>query len=103
MDCPLIFHRQGKSIGDFRKVWKAACKAAGVVGGVRGYIPYDCRRTAVRNLTRAGVEESVAMKISGHRTRAVFDRYNIRSNEDIQEAIVKVTEYVSTLPTDNQL
>jgi integrase len=103
LNCPLIFHRRGMPIGDFRKVWKAACKAAGVVGGVKGYVPYDCRRTAVRNLTRAGVEESVAMKISGHRTRAVFDRYNITSDEDIQEAMVKVTEYVSTLPTDSQV
>jgi Phage integrase family len=101
--CPLIFHRRGKPIGDFHKVWGKACAAAGLVGGVKGYIPYDCRRTAVRNLIRAGVEESTAMKISGHRTRSMLDRYNITSDEDIQEAMVKVTEYVSTLPVDSQV
>ncbi|MGC4097350.1 MAG: site-specific integrase [Nitrospira sp.] len=103
LDCPLIFHRRGKLIGDFRKVWKKACQAVGLVGGIKGYIPYDCRRTAVRNLRRAGVEESVAMKISGHRTRSTFDRYNITSENDIQEAMVKVTEYVSTLPVESQV
>ncbi|MGZ8373318.1 MAG: tyrosine-type recombinase/integrase [Nitrospira sp.] len=102
-DCPLIFHRRGEPIGDFRKVWKKACQAGGLVGGVNGYVPYDCRRTAIRNLIRAGVEESVAMKISGHRTRSMLDRYNITSDEDIQKAMVKVTEYVSTLPVDSQV
>ncbi len=103
LDCPLIFHRRGKPIGDFRKVWAKACAAVGLVGGVKGYIPYDCRRTAVRNLRRAGVEESVAMKISGHQTRSTFDRYNITSEDDIQEAMVKVSEYVSTLPVESQV
>lgn len=103
LDCPLIFHRRGTSIGDFRKVWYKACAAAGLVGGKEGYVPYDCRRTAVRNLIRAGVEESVAMKISGHRTRSMLDRYNITSDTDIQEAMVKVTDYVSTLPVESQL
>ena len=101
--CPLIFHRRGKAVGDFRKVWKKACEAVGLVGGLTGYIPYDCRRTAVRNLIRAGVEESTAMKISGHRTRSMLDRYNIQDEQDIQEAMVKVTEYVSTLPVESQM
>ncbi|NOU08627.1 MAG: site-specific integrase [Nitrospira sp.] len=103
LDCPLIFHRRGKVIGDFRKIWKGACEAAGLVGGLNGYIPYDCRRTAVRNLIRSGVEESTAMKISGHRTRSMLDRYNIQDDQDIQEAMVKVTEYVSTLPVESQV
>jgi integrase len=103
LDCPLIFHRRGKPIGDYRKVWKNACQAVGLVGGIKGYTPYDLRRTAVRNLIRAGVEESVAMKISGHRTRAVFDRYNITSDDDIQEAMTRVMEYVSALPVENHV
>jgi hypothetical protein len=64
---------------------------------------YDCRRTAIRNLIRAGVEESTAMKISGHRTRSMLDRYNIQDEQDIQEAMVRVTEYVSTLPVESQV
>ena len=103
LDCPLIFHRRGRPVGDFRKVWYKACTAVGLVGGKKGYTPYDCRRTACRNLIRSGVEESVAMKISGHRSRSTFDRYNITSDDDIQEAMVKVTEYVSTLPVESQV
>jgi integrase len=79
---PWIFHRKGKPIGDFRKAWATACKKA----GVPGRILHDFRRTAVRNLVRAGVPERVAMQMTGHKTRSVFDRYNIVSEEDLMEA-----------------
>ena len=91
--CDLIFHRDGEMIGTFYKRWRQACLAAGVAGK----IPYDLRRTAVRNMIRAGVPERVAMSISGHRTRAVFDRYNITSEKDLREAVVKTSAYVDSL------
>ena len=79
LDCPLIFHRGGRPMGDFRKTWATACGLA--LTEERGGkaitrllpLPYDLRRTAVRNMVRAGVAEHVAMSISGHRTRNVCD------------------------------
>ena len=83
---PWVFHREGKPIKDFRKAWENACKAA----GVPGRIPHDFRRTAVRNLERAGVPRSVAKKLTGHKTDSVYNRYAIVSETDLSEGVGKL-------------
>jgi integrase len=83
---PWVFHRAGRPIRDFRTTWANACKLA----GVPGRIPHDFRRTAVRNLERAGVSRSVAMKMSGHKTESVYHRYAIVSEGDLRDAAKKL-------------
>jgi len=84
--CPWICHRGGIRLQSLKHSWRKACQTVGVGQMVKdatkgrkvwhGKIPHDFRRTAVRNMVRAGVPEKVAMAISGHKTRSVFDRYN---------------------------
>jgi integrase len=116
-------HR-GARVQDFRKAWRTACLEAqldldGLEGdarkerraemlanpksGLLKMLRHDFRRTAVRNLVNRGVPERVAMKITGHKTRAVFDRYHIVSPADLQEAARKLAGTISgTAGKNNQ-
>ena len=88
---PWVFHREGEPIRGFRRAWKTACRKA----GVPGRIPHDFRRTAVRNLERAGVPRSTAMKMVGHKTEAIYRRYAIVDEVMMREGAEKLARYES--------
>jgi integrase len=85
-DESVLTRPDGKPVKDFRETWANACTFA----GVPGLLFHDLRRTAARNLRRAGIAEGVIMKIGGWRTRSVFERYAIVSQGDIAEALRKL-------------
>jgi integrase len=87
---PWVFvHPDGSPIRDFRYSWAKACRAA----GVPGRLVHDFRRTAVRNLERAGVSRSAAMKLTGHLTEAIYRRYAITDSAMLQEAAAKLATF----------
>jgi len=101
--CPWICHRGGIRLRTFKHSWRDACERVGLGKMVEdekkgrevweGKIPHDFRRTAVRNMVRAGVPEKVAMAISGHKTRSIFDRYNIVNENDLEAAAKSLSAY----------
>jgi len=86
--CPWVFHWRGQRIGKLRRSWLRACKLA----GMPGRLIHDFRRTAVRNLIRAGVQQAIAMKITGHKTDSIFRRYLIVDEELLAQATGAVAE-----------
>jgi integrase len=84
--CPLLIQHEGHSVFDFEKAWATACAAV----GIPGTLFHDLRRTAVTNMIDAGLSEKEAMEISGHKTRAVFDRYHIVSGRRMKQNAQKL-------------
>jgi integrase len=91
LDQPLVF-----PVGNFTKSWATACKDA----GMPGLLVYDLRRSGVRNMVRAGIPEGVAMGVSGHKTRAIFERYNIVSEGDLDAAATQLDRYLDSKEGD---
>jgi site-specific recombinase XerD len=92
--CYTTGHKAGQRIAEssyIHRWWQAR-----VAAGCPTRIPHDCRRTAVRNLVRAGVPERVAMTLTGHKTRAIFERYNITSPNDRREAARRLDLFAAT-------
>ncbi len=100
IDIPYVFtNKKGTDrIKSFRTAWQKSCERA----GLNTKMIHDFRRTAVRNLIRSGVSERLTMAITGHRTRSVFERYNIVSDTDLRQAIEKQHAYLNGLSGTSQ-
>lgn len=88
---PRVFRRDGVPVREWRYALRDACRKA----KVPHRLLHDCRRTAARNLIRAGVPERIAMLLTGHKTRAVFDRYNIVNEQELLTAGERLAAYVA--------
>jgi integrase len=86
----VFFRGAGRPIKNLYDSWRAACEAAGVPGR---YL-HDFRRTTARRLRRAGVAESDIMALCGWKTRSVFERYSVRNEADLAEAVAKAAAQV---------
>lgn len=90
--CPWVLHRNGLRLRNgFYASWKEAAKEI----GLPGLLFHDLRRTAVRNMLDAGVDEKTAMLITGHKTRTMIDRYNIRGERDVMIAAKKIEQFLA--------
>ena len=85
-----VVQRNGKPVYDPRKSWTKAC----TIAGLPDLWLHDLRRSAIRNLDRAGVSPTIATTISGHKTRSVYERYNIVNDADLGDAAAKVGRFL---------
>jgi hypothetical protein len=72
-------------------------KLNGNYGKYEGLIPHDLRRSAVRDLIRSGVPQTIVMRISGHKTDSVFRRYDITEDSDLIAAKDRLRAYRSRI------
>jgi integrase len=89
--CARVFHQDGRPLTDFRTTWEKACEAA----GFPNLLLHDLRRSAARNLRRAGVDESTIMRIGGWKTASMFRRYAITDDADVIDGLDKLDSYVA--------
>lgn len=94
-DCSYVCHYKGRPIGSIKTAWHGACRRAGLLEQKDSKtLVHDLRRTGARNLIRAGVSETVAMLITGHKTRSVFARYNITAEDDLRQAATSLSQHL---------
>ena len=96
---PWVFHRRGKGLQDPRKSWHAACEKV----GLSGLLFHDLRRSAVRNLERAGVPRSTAMRLTGHKTESVYRRYAIVDQKMTEEGVEKLARLRANASSERQV
>ena len=87
---PLIFHREGEPVCEFRKSWRTACRLAGV-----RRLFHDLRRSAARNMLNAGVPQAIAMQVTGHKTDSMYRRYAIVAPNDVRTALRMTQEHTA--------
>ena len=95
-----VFLYRGKPVADIRRGLKDACKKAGIKYGrfvKGGFIFHDLRHTFNTNMRKSGVAESVIMKITGHSTREMFDRYNTVDEDDTRKAVKQLEGFLQVL------
>jgi len=97
--CEWVFHRDGEPVRDFRGAWRKAVQAI----GKPGLLFHDLRRAALTNLVQAGVEEQVAMRVSGHRTPSAFRRYRIVSTDDVLAALTRTESRLTADPHNSAI
>jgi Phage integrase family len=85
----VFYGDQGERLYWFYRAWESACSRA----GVPNLLFHDLRRSAVRNMERAGLSRKVAMSISGHKTGNVYRRYDIVAERDLADATAKLNDY----------
>jgi len=111
LDCPYVFHRNGKQIKSFRKAWESACVSSGL-GSIEkkngfpkyvGLLIHDMRRSAVRNFRKSGLSETEGMELTGHKTNSIYRRYDIIDEDDLKESMGKVQEYLKSQPKGSKV
>jgi integrase len=93
-----VFTRQGKSIRSIREIFSRVCRGVGLIDVVF----HDLRHTATTNMRRSGLDAPTAMKINGHKTMAVFKRYNTIDEDDLTAAQRQMDTYMDTKATTLQ-
>jgi len=103
-DCDFLFHVNGRPVGPMISELRRTCEVLGIpYGRGKGVVWHDTRHSAVTNLVGAGVPETVAMTITGHADRSVFQRYNVRRDDVQADALARQENYLTrkrgTTPT----